>query len=87
MQLAAEMEFCARRLEVATVARGRKPQSLQDFLCAPAAHVSDMTAVFTETETLVILTSWVVVDAVLRNQSPQSEFPANRENNREYCDF
>jgi hypothetical protein len=50
MQLAAETEFCAWRLEVGTVARGRKPQSLQDFSCTPAGHVPDMSGTFMETQ-------------------------------------
>jgi hypothetical protein len=60
MQLAAETEFFAWRLEVGAVARGRKPQSLQDFLCAPAAHVPDMSGRFMETENHAIPVSCVV---------------------------
>jgi hypothetical protein len=60
MQLAAETEFFARRLEVGAVARGRKPQSRQDFSCAPAAHVPDMSERFMETENHAIPISCVV---------------------------
>ena len=60
MQLAAETEFFARRLEVGTIARGREPQSLQDFLCAPAAQVPDMSGTFMETENHAIPISCVV---------------------------
>jgi hypothetical protein len=60
MQLPAETEFFARRLETGTAARGRKPQSLQDFLCAPAAHVPDMSGIFRDTEIPAIAASCVV---------------------------
>jgi hypothetical protein len=60
MQLAAETEFCAWRLEVGTVARGRKPQSLQDFSCAQALRVPDRSATFMETENHAIPISCVV---------------------------
>jgi hypothetical protein len=60
MQLAAETEFCAWRLEVGTVARGRKPQSLQDFSFAQPLHVPDKSRTFMETKNHTIPISCVV---------------------------
>ena len=50
MQLPTEREFCARRPEAGTAAKGRISQSLWDFLCTLGAHVSDMSETFRETE-------------------------------------
>src|ERR1700677_4255643 len=58
-----------------TVARGRKPQSRQGFLCSPAAHVADMSGTFRETANHAIPISWMVVDGVLRNRSPENRIP------------
>ena len=60
MQLPTEREFCARRPEAGTAAKGRISQSLWDFLCTLGAHVSDMSGTFGETENRAISTSWVV---------------------------
>jgi hypothetical protein len=45
---------------VGNVPRGRKPQSLHGFLCAPAPHVPDMSGTFMETENYAISISCVV---------------------------
>jgi hypothetical protein len=60
MQLAAEKEFCAWRLAAGTTALGRKPQSLQDFLCALGAQAADMSRISRETENHAISGSYVV---------------------------
>ena len=35
-------------------------------------------------EIVSVCADYLVVDAVLRNQSPKAKFPANREKNREF---
>jgi hypothetical protein len=42
---------------------------------------------FHDRETTAALADWMVADAVPPNWSPRAEFPANRENNREFFDF
>ena len=73
MQLPTEREFCARRPEAGTAAKGRISQSLWDFLCTLGAHIPDMSGTFGETENRAMSISWVVADAVLKNQSAEAK--------------
>jgi hypothetical protein len=50
-------------------------------------QVAEMSCYPVPSEITSISADFLVVDAVLRNRSPACEFPANRENNREYFNF
>jgi hypothetical protein len=45
-----------------------------------------MASISSNPETTAVCPDWMVVDAVLQNQSPKPKFPANREKNREFCE-
>jgi hypothetical protein len=59
-QLAAEKEFCAWRLRAGASAGGDRSRSLQDFLCALGAQVTEVSEVSRETRSLAISASCVV---------------------------